>query len=312
MLRNRESDGQKPGVVKRLWRIIVETVTRWSGNDGLMLAAATAYYAAFSFFPLLMVLLAGIGFALRFSSNAQNAQNTLLDLIKQHTGSELASQVSDILSQVRTRASFSGVIGLATLFFGAIGVFSQFDSAFNRFWHQRADESSGIWAMVRNALWNRLKAFLTLLGLGLVMIAGFAADLALSALRSSTQDLALDTAFWQWVQMGSGVVLNAVAMMLVYRLIPRPGVRWLHAAIGGVVVAIVWQIGGQVVSRLLIGGNYSAYGVVGSFIAMMLWVYYASIVLFLGAQLVQVLGNPENGGRAAADGNRPAEAPRSQ
>ncbi len=210
---------------------------------------------------------------------------------------------------MRTRAPYSGVIGLATLFFGAIAVFSQFDSGFNRLWHQPADTTSGIWAILRNVLWNRLKAFLTLLGLGLVMIVGFMANLALAALRSSTQDLPLDSAFWQWVQLGSSVALNAVAMMLVYKLIPRPGVRWLHAAIGGIGVAIVWQLGGQLVSRFLIGGNYSAYGVVGSFIAMMLWVYYASIVLFLGAQLVQVLGNPENGQKPAADGARPAGPP---
>ncbi len=58
-------------------------------------------------------------------------------------------------------------------------------------------------------------------------------------------------------------------------------------------MAVAWQIGAQIVSRYVVGGHYTAYGVVGSFIAMMLWVYCASILLFLGAQLVQVLGHPE-------------------
>ena len=60
----------------------------------------------------------------------------------------------------------------------------------------------------------------------------------------------------------------------------------------GILIAVIWQLGSQVVSRFIVGGNYSAYGVVGSFIAMMLWVYYASILLLFGAQMVQVLGHP--------------------
>jgi membrane protein len=38
----------------------------------------------------------------------------------------------------------------------------------------------------------------------------------------------------------------------------------------------------------LLRGGYSAYGVIGSFIAMMMWFYYAWTVLFFGAEYVQV------------------------
>ena len=82
-------------------------------------------------------------------------------------------------------------------------------------------------------------------------------------------------------------------LSLVFKMIAR--VRYLHSVCVGVLIAIVWQLGSQVVSRFIVGGNYSAYGVVGSFIAMMLWVYYASILLLFGAQMVQVLGHPNNG-----------------
>ncbi|HWC88066.1 MAG TPA: hypothetical protein VG433_00360, partial [Pirellulales bacterium] len=44
----------------------------------------------------------------------------------------------------------------------------------------------------------------------------------------------------------------------------------------------------QVLAVMVIGGRYSAYGVVGTFIAMMVWVYYAAAVLFLGAEFVKV------------------------
>ena len=283
--------------VTRVWGLLEQTFTRWNRNDGGVLAASMAYYAAFSFFPLIMVLISGLGFALRFSASAQGAQTQLLDLISQHTGPALAEQVDNILSQVRTRASFSGLIGTVTLLFGAIGIFSQLESAFDRLWQTETPHSHGIWAAVRNALWNRLKAFLTLIGLGVVVIIGLLSDVVITSVERWAE-LPLDSHFWQWVQLAASVAINAIVLTLLYKMLPRTAVRWSHAAIGGVTVAAVWQIGSQIVSRFMTAGNYSAYGVIGSFIAIMLWVYCLSIVLFLGAQMVQVLGHPDNGNGA--------------
>src|SRR5262249_21357145 len=98
---------------------------------------------------------------------------------------------------------------------------------------------------------------------------------------------------WRDLQWLVSVGVNAIVLTLLYRLIPRARVRWRDAAVGGLTVAIVWQVGCQVVSWFVVGGTYTAYGVVGSFIAMMLWVYCASILLYFGAQLVQVLGHPD-------------------
>jgi membrane protein len=287
------------GMAKRIWNVLRQTVVRWTRNDGNLLAASMAYYAAFSLFPLLLVLLAAIGFALRFSTGAQSARQQLLDFLSQSAGPELAREVesllAQVLAQVETRASFSGWIGLVTLLVGAIGIFSQLESAFDRLWQDTTPHRHGIWAAVRNALWNRLKAFLTLVGLGIVVIGAFIADLMLTGVRTWADNLPNAAWFSQGVQLVFSVTLNAFVLSLVYRMIPRASVCWRHAACGGVTVAVIWQLGSQLVARFIVGGNYSAYGVVGSFIAIMLWVYCASILLFLGGQLVQVLGHPEEG-----------------
>ncbi len=58
-------------IVKRVWTVLEKTITRWSRNDGNLLAASMAYYAAFSFYPLLWVLISVLGYVLRFSAGAQ-------------------------------------------------------------------------------------------------------------------------------------------------------------------------------------------------------------------------------------------------
>jgi membrane protein len=306
MAKKDRSPGGGPGMAKRIWTVLEQTVTRWARNDGNLLAAATAYYGAFSFFPLLLVLLSVLGFALQ----SEGAQEQLHNLIAQHASPALAEQVQHILSQVRTRAAYSGPIGLVTLLFGAIGIFSQIESAFDRLWHQETPENHGIWSAVRNALWNRLKAFLTLVVLGFVTLAAFVVELMLAGVRTWAEDLSVSNWFWQWNQVALNALLNAAVFTFLYRLIPRAPVRWSHAFYGGVAVAAVWQLGSQLVARFVVGGNYSAYGVVGSFIAMMLWVYWASMDLYLGAQFVEVLGNPHhNSARRPAPSKSAAKVP---
>jgi membrane protein len=301
-------------IVRFVWFVFHQTVARWSRNDGNVLAASMAYYAAFSFFPLLLVLISALGFALKFSANAQNAQTQLLEFLAQNTNPALAEEVANILAEVQTRAPLNGLVGWLTLLLGAIGIFSQLEAAFDRLWHDTTPHAHGVWAAVRNALGNRLKAFLTLIGLGLLIIVSFVIGLMFAAVRTWAEEISWaeklvgNGYFWHWSQLALSTGLNALVLALVYKMIPRAGVRIVHAACAGVVVAIVWQLGSQLVSRFIVGGNYSAYGVVGSFIAMMLWVYCASILLLLGAQMVQVLGHPENNSLAPAPPSIPPKS----
>lgn len=277
---------------KRLWNVIQQTFTRFVNNDGITLAAATAYYAAFSFFPLIYLLITGLGFALRFSESAQDAKQQLLTLLAERTSPALKDQVGAILSDVELGASFNVFFGPLILLFGAIGIFSQMEFAFDRLWHDTSHQSHGIRAAIVNALWNRLKAFLALLALGILTLVIFVANLVFSVIRTWTDALPAGTSIWDLMQLGFSIGLNAIVLMLIYRLMPRRKVRWLHAACGGLITAIIWQIGNEVLSRFMTGGRYSAYGVVGSFIVIMLWVYCAAFLLYLGGQLVQVLGQP--------------------
>jgi membrane protein len=298
-------------IVKRLYLIIEKTITRWSRNDGNLLAASMAYYAAFSFYPLLLVLMSVLGYALQFSTSAQSARQQLLDFLARSMSPALADEVGRLFGRDQELAfnGWSGVAAPLILLIGAIGIFSQLETAFDRLWHAVTPHERGVRAAITNALWNRLKAFLTLIGLGLVVIVAFAAQVMFSAMRSWAEEEQLSWTIFLWprLQIALSLTLNAFALALVFKMIPRAVVRWRDALIGGLAVAISWQIGAQIVSRYIVGGHYTAYGVVGSFIAMMLWVYCASILLFLGAQLVQVLGHPEENSVAVSTNAKPAK-----
>jgi uncharacterized BrkB/YihY/UPF0761 family membrane protein len=98
----------------RLWPRLKQTVKHWKEDDGNLLAAAMAYYATLSFFPLLLILISALGLLLRFSGGTQDAQRELLALLEKSTSATLSEHVASILAQIRASAAISGPLGLAS------------------------------------------------------------------------------------------------------------------------------------------------------------------------------------------------------
>ena len=105
-----------------------------------------------------------------------------------------------------------------------------------------------------------------------------------------------------WAHFLFTAVTNALLFALIYKVLPKVAIRWREALAGGLLVALVWILGQRLLVTFLIGPGYTAYGVVGSFIAVMIWVYYVSVILFLGAEFVEALSIV--GGR----GKKPAKS----
>jgi membrane protein len=226
---------------------------------------------------------------MRFSRGAQNAESQLLALVGQNTTPWLAEQLAAMLKGIETKAGLGGPIGLVMLTAAAIGIFVQLENIFDRIWREEPQPSKGIVGAIKRALFDRLSAFLMLLGVGLLLVVLMLADVVLATVRPYVVQLPAGKNAWVLFQLLVGVLLNALLFTVIYKVLPKQSVGWREALAGGVLVAVIWEVGQQVLAPLVIGEKYSAYGVVGSFIAVMLWMYYASAVLFIGAEFVQIL-----------------------
>ena len=86
------------------------------------------------------------------------------------------------------------------------------------------------------------------------------------------------------------MLLNAAAFGVLYRWLPKRRPLWSDAFRGGLLVSVIWEGGRQFLSAFLIGVKYTtAYGAIGSFIALLLWFYWGVTILFFGAEYVKVL-----------------------
>jgi len=266
-----------------------DTFRRWSDDNGSLMAAGVAYYGALSFFPLLLTLISGIGLMLQFTVAGQNAEQQLLEAVGNQMSAELQQHIASALDQVRSGANMGGPVGLMTLLFGAMAIFVNFDSAFDVIWNVDPPESKGMLAAVKRVIFQRGLAFVMLLGLGVILIVVQVAGIAISAAAEMSDSLLPGgERLWTFGRVLLPLILNSAVFTLIYRLLPKPSVSWKEALQGGAFAGVVWEVGRQVLTLFLVGTKYSsAYGVVGSFIAVMLWIYYAVTVLFLGAEYIQ-------------------------
>jgi membrane protein len=276
---------------RQVWDRIAETWDRFQRDDGSLMAAATSFYAGLSLMPLLIVLISALGWFLQTTALGADAKNQFLAAIESEASPLIRRQVEAVLTNLSEGASVSGPLGLVGLLLGGMAIFAQFERAFDRIWNVQAERDLGLVKSIQRILLLRFRAFLMLCGLGLLVIVVFLAGLTISAVETfASQWWPIPTVLGTLTKWGFSLGLNTLIFTLLYRLLPKVDVRWREALAGGVLVAAGWEIGRHVLSAVLLRTNYiSGYGTIGSFLAVLLWLYYVSHLLFLGAEFIQTI-----------------------
>ena len=262
-------------------KTLIELLRAYWAIRPLELAAALSYYTLLSLAPLVLMAVAVAG--LVFDRAAVEGQ--IVKEIRVLVGSEGSQVVETVLRHARDpeKSTFSVTIGVAVLFLGATSVFVQLQSSLNRIW--KVDERA------RNALWVILKE--RLLSLAMVLAIGFL--LLVSLLMTAAL-----TAFGETALVGvrHGALgleglnlllsLSVIALLFatMFKVLPDAPVAWRDVWVGAIVTSLLFTLGKGIIGIYLgRAGIGSPYGAAGSLVVMTMWVFYASLIVFFGAQL---------------------------
>jgi membrane protein len=222
---------------------LLEAFRRWQRDDVSAMAACVAYYLALSLFPMLLLLIAGVGLVMRFTQLGHDAELQILQIVSEHCSSSLEAQVRQVLAQLRDHSVVGCPFGLSTAILAAIGVFYQFERAFDKIWHYTPPTHGGWRLTIRRLLLRRCAAFLLFTGVGMAIVATLAANVALGTLRQWMSHLHLPGTIAIGIVDATGtMLLNATAFGLLYRWLPKRRVQWSDAFRGGLLVAFIWEI----------------------------------------------------------------------
>jgi membrane protein len=236
-------------------------------------------------------MVSGLGLLLKRTQFGLDAQTQVLEAIEAEGSVLIREQVEALLEDVAQGAGVGGPLGLVGLLFGAMIIFAQFERAFDRIWNVDTQRPHGFFRAVHYVLMERFRAFLMLACLGVLVVVIFLAGLALTTIEQfASRWWPVPPALSNLLQWGVSLALNTMLFTLLYRLMPKVEVLWREAFLGGFLAAIGWELGRHGLSAFLMHTRYlSAYGTIGSLLAVLIWIYYSSHLIFLGAEYIQVI-----------------------
>src|SRR5216110_1491701 len=276
--------------------LLKQTFSEWLDDKVPQLGAALAYYTVFSLAPLVLLLLAIVGFLFR------NDPAGAWQKVTEQMSYFLEKSAIDVVQGIAQKASQpnKGVvatsIGILLALFGASGVFGQLQDALNTIWGVKAKPGVGIMGFIRSRF------------LSFAMVAGVCFLLLVSLVLES-----LLKSFSHYLQamLPGGIVIAlvvysifdlAVVVLLfaaIFKYLPDVKIQWRDVWIGALMTAIFFAIGKWALGLYLGSGTASsAYGAASSLITLLLWVYYSSQILLFGAEFTQVYASQAGRGIA--------------
>ncbi|MGH7940895.1 MAG: YihY/virulence factor BrkB family protein [Limisphaerales bacterium] len=266
-----------------MYDTVYSVVTVWLDANASAMGAAVAFYTIFAIAPLFILVLALAG--LMFGHQA--AQHQVFNEISKLIGKNSAQSVQSLLSAAnRPKASlFATITGLITLFIGASSVFIQLQQALNAIWNVRL-KSSGVRSFIR----YRLLSFLMLLGIGFVLLVSLVVSAGLDAMGEWMSGVVPVHFFlWKLIDFGASLAVITLLFAMIFKMLPDVRIAWGDVWVGSVITALLFTVGKFLLGAYLGRSSLSsAYGAVGSFVVVLMWVYYSAQILLLGAAFVRV------------------------
>ena len=255
------------------------TVAGWVDDRASSMGAAIAYYTAFSIAPLLLIVIAVAG--LVFGEDA--ARGAVMGQINDLIGWNGAQAVQSVLAASHSRGGsiVSAAIGALTLVIGATTVFNELQQDLDLIW-KVPPHGAGVVGMVK----ARLLSFGLVVGLGFLLLVSLVVSAGLSAFGALVgQSFPGEELLFQFLNMSVSFAAIACAFAVIYKVLPRTGVRWSEVWIGGVFTALLFTLGkfliGLYIGRAALG---SSFGAAGAFVVLLAWIYYSAQIFLLGAE----------------------------
>ena len=272
--------------IKRFIRLLIGAGKNWNRDQATTLSAALAYYTAFSLAPLLLITIGIVGLFFGQRTGTHEIYATIEKLL----GPSGAKSIESLLHSVGSHPGHSRVaalIGAATLLVGASGVFVQIQQSLDWIWRVQGRSDRTIASFLR----QRLISFSMVAVLGFILLVSLLMTAAISALEKfAMRELPLHNGtLWHLINTGISLGISALLFAMVYKVLPDVKLTFRDVRSGALLTSILFSLGKTAIG-LYLGHSAiaSSYGAAGSFVLVLVWIYYSSFIFYFGAEFTRV------------------------
>lgn len=278
----------------KLVQLILKTGLKWQKDNCSGMAAALAYYALFSLFPILLVILSLLGSLL--GSNTEAIQQ-IRDVTQQYLPSQAYSLVNTTFQSLSRTSVGAGIIGMVLLLYSGSTVFNVLNHSVDKIWQTNypAKESYSLKQSLFTYLLNRLTAFIFVFGAALLLLVSMASQLIIETLLKVVETFDLTKFNLQilekWsladtLQIGSSFLILALVNLILLKLLPSTRVSW-NDTWPGALLSTTLYMGLQTLvtnSVVTFGSRFLYYGVIGSVMILLMWIYLTCQIFLISCE----------------------------
>jgi len=274
--------------IRSFLKVLKQTFTNWADREPFNNSVIIAYYTIFSLPGLLVIVINLASVLFEAEAVTHNISGQIGGLVGRDTAKDIEAMINQTNSQDGT--TISTILSIATLLFGATGVFYQMQQVLNKMWDVKPKPKGKIWKLIKDRVFS----------FGLVLVVGFLllVSLVISAGLSTVSDW-LSARFsdtfavvFHIVDVAISVGIITLLFASIFKFLPDARIRWRDVWAGALLTSILF-----VLAKFALGfyfGNTnpeSAYGAAGTIILIMLWVSYAGLIVLFGAEFTQTYAN---------------------
>jgi membrane protein len=253
-------------------QFIARTAEESGNHDAGQRAAGVAYYAIISIFPLLLGLIAVFGFFLP----SLNLQDQLLKFVGNNIPGATNILKDNIANVIKLRGVMS-ILSIVILFWSASALFSSISLAINRAWNVIRH---------RNFFIRKASELGMVFGTGILFLLSLGAGSIITIMHGV---LNLPTTSLVMVYVSTKLaafLLIFLVFLLLYKFIPNTKTYWRGVWPGALLVALLFELARTLFIFYLDNiANYQLiYGSITSIIVLLVWIYYSSLIMILGAE----------------------------
>jgi len=270
---------------KHVWKIISTTFINFSNDNGLKLSSSLAYYTIFSIAPLLILIISMAGFFLGDAA----ATNRLYPQIAHYVGSAAALQIQSVLKtlQISGKSGIGVIIGVIALFIGASGIFLEIQDSLNMIWHVKAKPKRGWVKLIK----NRFLSFSLIISLGFLLLVSLLINILITALGEWIENFmpALTGLIIRGINLGLTFIIISMLFAIIFKFLPDVKIKWKDVRSGAFFTSLLFMFGQYIINLYVqYTAKHTAFGAAGSILVILVWIYYTSAILYIGAEYTQV------------------------
>jgi membrane protein len=271
--------------IKEIFQFAKQVISEFSKGDALKYSASLSYYTIFSLAPMLIILITVCSFL--FSKEAIHGE--IYGQIKNLVGGDAAFQIQNTIKNINLSKDtrMATIIGIITLIIGTTGIFGEIQDSLNKIWGLQVKTKSVLWKLII----NRLLSFSLVLSFGFVLVVSLILNAIILSFGNGVNHFfsGMLSIFMPIIENIFSFIITTILFAAIFKILPDAKIKWKYVRAGALVTSLLFMLGKFLIGYYLSTSRFTTiYGAAGSVIVILLWTYYSSAILYMGAEFTKV------------------------